>query len=88
MLLYRGNTDGTYSAGVNYSTSNNQDPNQYAGTFLIVDVDGDGRDDFIVKWKSNTDGVRFLVYRGTASGWFLNAVRVVPSTNIPYYNAA
>jgi hypothetical protein len=59
----------------------------YAGSFFIGDVNGDGRDDFIVKWKSSNN-VRFLTYRGTASGSFAAADRTTPSPEIPYYDAA
>ena len=49
LLTYKATSSGTYSAGVNYSASNTHNPNMYAGTFLVDDVNGDGRDDFIVK---------------------------------------
>lgn len=86
LLVYTAKSDGTYNAGVNYSTSNTQDATIYAGTFRIGDVNGDGRDDFIVKWKKDDEN-RFLTYRGTTTGTFSAAVRTVPSIAIPYYNA-
>ncbi len=86
LLTYTANSDGTYNAGVNYYTSNAQNPLQYAGTFLVGDVNGDGRDDFIVKWRSSNNMVRFLTYRGTAAGSFLSAVSTTPTQDIPYYS--
>ena len=87
LLIYTANADGTYNAGVNLSTSNAQNPPLYAGTFLVADVNGDGRDDFIVKWRYNlTLNVEFLTYCGTAQGSFSAAVRTTPQTSIPYYN--
>ena len=86
LLVYTAKEDGTYNAGIKYSTSNAQDASIYAGTFRIGDVNGDGRDDFIVKWKKDDEN-RFLTYRGTTTGDFTAAVRTVPSTAIPYYNA-
>ena len=49
------------------------------------DVNGDGRDDFIVKWKKD-DNNCFLTYTGALSGTFNSAVRIVPSVAVPYYN--
>ncbi|MGN1155042.1 MAG: S8 family serine peptidase [Agathobacter sp.] len=86
LLVYTAKEDGTYNAGVNYSTSNTHNANLYAGKFLVGDVNGDGRDDFIVKWKKDDEN-RFLTYRGTTTGTFSAAVRTVPSIAIPYYNA-
>ena len=88
LRTYTANANGTYNAGINTSTSNSQNPIQYAGTFLIADVNGDGRDDYIVKWKSSSDTVRLLVYRGNADGSFQSAVKTTPLTSVPYYNAA
>ncbi len=88
LLVYAANANGAYSAtGVNYASTNSHDPAVYAGSFFVGDVNGDGRDDFIVKWKSSNN-VRFLTYCGTASGSFAAAVRTTPSPEIPYYDAA
>ncbi len=88
LLVYAANTNGAYPAtGVNYASTNAHDPAVYAGSFFVGDVNGDGRDDFIAKWKSSNN-VRFLTYCGTASGSFAAAVRTTPSPAIPYYDAA
>lgn len=85
LLTYKANSNGTYNSGVNYSTSNSHNPSVYAGTFLVADINGDGRDDFIVKWKNGGD-INFLTYRGTASCSFSSAVRTDTLVGIPYYN--
>ena len=85
LLIYIANADGTYNEGVNRATDNSQDPTVYAGAFFVADVNGDGRDDFIVKWR-NGSKTEFLTYRGTADGTFLGALRTMPETIIPYYN--
>ena len=84
LLVYTANANGTLNAGVNLSTSNTHDPAVYSGAFFIADVDGDGNDDFIVKWR-NGDNIAFLTYRGTSSGTFSAAVRTNLSNAIPYY---
>lgn len=88
LLLYTGKSDGTYNSGFNYGTSNTHNPATYSGSFYVADVDGDGRDDFIVKWHhENTNDVNFLTYRWTDNG--LTVVRSDTFTNeIPYFNAS
>ena len=88
LLLYTGRSDGTYNSGTNFHTSNTHDPATYSGSFYVADVDGDGRDDFIVKWHhENTNDVNFLTYRWTDNG--LTVVRSDTFTNeIPYFNAS
>ena len=58
------------------------------GSFYVADVDGDGQDDFIVKWHhENTNDVNFLTYRWTDNG--LTVVRSATFTTvIPYFNAS
>ena len=87
LLTYIANSNTIYNAGVDFTTNNVSNPSIYAGTYLVGDVDGDGRDDFIVKWKGgNNDSVRFLVYRGLSTGTFQTGIHTYPSINIPYYN--
>ncbi|MBR6676811.1 MAG: VCBS repeat-containing protein, partial [Clostridia bacterium] len=86
LWVYPANADGTYSSGSNTATVNAYNPALYADEYFVEDVNGDGREDFIVKWK-NTDGrVSFVTYLGTTSGTFTAAVRTEPVANIPYYN--
>lgn len=85
LLIYIANADGTYNAAIRQSTSNSHDPVNAAGSFYLADVNGDGRDDFIVKWRSGLN-IRFLTYLGTASGSFTAAVRTYPQPEVPYYN--
>ena len=86
LLVYSALDDLFFDNANIYTTSNTQDPTVYAGTFLIADVNGDGKDDFIVKWRNGTE-TRFLVYRGTNFGSFSSAVGSVFATFIPYYDA-
>jgi subtilisin family serine protease len=87
LLLYTGKSDRTYNTGTNYPTSNAHDPATYAGSFYVADVDGDGKDDFIVKWHhENTNDVNFLTYRWNGSGF--SVVRSDFTNEIPYYNAS
>lgn len=83
-LIYIANSDGTYQPAIRQSTSNQHNPAVFAGVCFIADVNGDGRDDLIVKWK-NGSNVQFLTYLGTPSGSFSAAVRTAPLNPIPYY---
>lgn len=87
LWVYPANADGTYSYGENTATINACDPALYADEYFVEDVNGDGREDFIVKWKKSDGRVCFLTYLGTASGTFSAAVRTEPTTYIPYYNS-
>ena len=87
LLIYKANANGTYNAGVNYATSNTDDPLQFAGNYFVADVNGDGKDDFIVKWQYENN-IRFLTYQGTSNGTFSAAVRTTPTTPIPYFDAS
>ena len=85
LMVYAGNSNNTFNSGINYSTTNNQIPSTYAGRCLVDDVNGDGRDDFIVKWRSGTN-IRFLTYLGTTASSFTSGVYTVPTEDVPYYD--
>lgn len=85
-LIYTANANGSYNAAVRLSTSIAYDLNTYAGTYRVADVNGDGCDDFIIKYKNGNSNA-FLTLRGTSSGSFMPTIRTIPTTSIPYYNA-
>ena len=87
LLIYTANTDCTYDAAIRCPTTDTHDPTSNAGAFYIADVNSDGRDDFIVKWRDGLN-IRLLTYLGMASGSFREALTTTPTTNIPYYNAS
>ena len=64
--------------GVNLTTSDVHDPSTYAERFFVGDVNGDGKQDFIVKYRNETTGcVNFKTYLGTATGNMMPAVTSV-----------
>ncbi len=82
--VYTGNQNGTFNEGVNHPSTRGHDPLTYPTDFFVANVNGDGKDDFIVKCRHNTV-VRFLTYRWTDNG--LTVVRSATFTNeIPYFN--
>lgn len=83
-LIYTAKNDGTYNAAIRQSTSNQHNPVLFAGSFYVADVNGDGRDDFVVKWRNGTV-INYLTYLGTTSGSFSAPVRTTPTIPIPYY---
>lgn len=85
LLVYTANSNGTFNSGVNFATTNNNNPLLYSGRFFVADVDGDGREDFIVKWR-NGDNIAFLTYKGTSTGTFSAAVRTNLTNAIPYFD--
>ena len=84
ILTYTSNANGKYNSGTVFSSSKSLSYVYFYCANYIADVNGDGRDDLVVKYK-NGDNMEFLTYLGTASGSFSEAVVTVPSTSIPYY---
>ncbi len=83
LTVFMGKTDGSFTEPV---TTNSTRTFVYSDPAFAGDFNGDGRDDFIVRWKSYDGRVCFLTYPGTASGGFSAAVRTEPNANIPYYS--
>lgn len=71
LLVYTGNADGTFTEGQNLSSSRKHSLTQWPSKFFAADVNGDGKDDFVVQYR-NTNGKRcILVYKGTSVGPYL-----------------
>ncbi len=87
LLIYTANSDGTYNAAIRHSTTTPHDPSQYSETMFIADVNGDGRDDFVVKRRNEHNCVQFLTYLGTTAGAFSAPITTTPSTSIPYFDS-
>lgn len=86
-LIYTANSDGTYNTPIRQSTGEYHDPSEFAETMFVSDVNGDGKDDFIVKLKGYYDGVEFMTYLGTSDGSFTSAILTTPTINILYYDS-
>ena len=71
LLVYTGKADGTFNEGVNLSSTRNHDLVQLPAKCLVADVNGDGKDDFVVQYR-NTNGKRYaLVYKGKSTSPYL-----------------
>ncbi len=83
LLVYTANSDGSINEGVNLASSRNHDPYTWPCQFFIADVNGDGKDDFIVHWKNSSGKRCNLVYKGKSSSPFLEdaTVNALESTN-------
>jgi hypothetical protein len=51
VLIYYAAANGTYNEGVNTATSQLYDPITYPGTEHLMDVNGDGKEDFVLHWR-------------------------------------
>lgn len=83
MLVYFANASGNYNEAVQISTTQQQNLTNYPCTVHIMDTDGDGKDDFAVRYRTTEKRTGFHVYKGTTSGFSAS----IPTTMIffPYY---
>ena len=78
LRVYLANSSATYSEGVNLSTNDIHDPSIYAERFYVADVNGDGKKDFILKYRNESTGeVNFKTYVGSVTGNMMPAVTSV-----------
>ncbi len=87
MLIYTANSDGTYNAGIRHSTTTIHDPTLYSETMFIADINGDGRDDFVVKRRNEYNGIEFITFPGLSTGALGNAIISSPTTFVPYFDS-
>ncbi len=88
LLTYTADTNGTYPHTYRSVSTHSHDVVKYPCGAYIADVNGDGRDDLIIKWKNSGNNISLLTYLGTTTGTFNEAVATAPSTSVPYYIAA
>ncbi|MBR6427266.1 MAG: VCBS repeat-containing protein, partial [Clostridia bacterium] len=69
LLVYTANSNGTYNAGVNFSSTHKHNPYSWACSLFVADVNGDGCDDFIVKWRKASGTTTVFVHPGSSSGF-------------------
>lgn len=82
LLVYKGNSDGTFSPGENLSSDYPHAPETYPGEYFVTDVNGDGKDDFVLHYKDSNNRRSALVYYGTSEMPYLNdAIDALISTN-------
>ena len=88
LLTYRGRTNGYYYSGVNQDTSNGYNKKTWPAHSYVGDIDGDGADDFIVKWKyAGDDEVSVHVYLGGyPNGTNIFSTAKTTHSYIPFYN--
>ncbi len=88
--VFTASTNGTYNQATTYNTWDEHSPKDYAERVLLADVNGDGRDDLIVKSRE-LDGdyynVHLITYRGTSAGSFESAVSTNTVKSVVFYNS-
>ena len=73
------------TTGVNFVSTNVNDPYRWPASFFVADVNNDGKDDFIVQWCTSSKLRTTYTYLGKASssgGYFSAAVS--STSSIPY----
>lgn len=83
LRVYTGTSSGTFNAGVNLTSTRGHNPADYPSKNFVTDVDGDGKDDFVVHWKNHSSDRSNLVYKGkSASPYLIDATTdALSSTN-------
>ena len=85
LLVYKGTTSATYGTGNNYTKNETLDLTTFPSCFFLDDVDGDGRDDFIVKYCITSGRTAFITYTGASTGAFSDP-NISPYFTTPYFN--
>ncbi len=85
LLVYKGTSSATYGTGTSYNMSDTLDLPELPSCFFLADATGDGRMDFIVKYKSGSV-VAFITYAGTSSGSFSVGAYSNIYSEPPYFN--
>ncbi|MCR5308082.1 MAG: VCBS repeat-containing protein, partial [bacterium] len=84
LITYKANITGSYDSAISQTTTNGYNRKTWPATSLVGDINGDGKDDFIVKWKYATDDeVSVHVYLGGTNGF---TTANTTHSSIPFYN--
>lgn len=87
LLLYMGNDLGTFNEGVNLYCSKIHDSYLKPYQAIVMDVDNDFKDDFVISYKENNGKRSFIVYKGTDTSPFIidSAINSLDS-NFDYFD--
>ncbi len=84
LITYNGSTSGYYGSPTTQTMANGYNRKTWPSTSLVGDINGDGTDDFIVKWKyAADDEVSVHVYLG---GINVFSTANTTHSSIPFYN--
>lgn len=87
LLVYEGTLSATYGTGKKSNMIDTLNLPELPSCFFLADATGDGRMDFIVKYRSGSGmgNVGFITYAATASGSFSAGAYSNLSTSGPAY---
>ena len=78
---FKGRTDGLFDS-INYYSSNYYQSSSIIANYYVMDVNGDGYDDFVIK-RNFSSNIYFYVFNGSSTGF---SGYTSTSTSIPYYD--
>ncbi len=84
VLVYYANSSGNYNEAVNTATDELYDPTTYPNTRHIMDANGDGKMDFVVRWRRPDLCTSIHNYSGTTSSGVSQAT-ATQLQMFPYY---
>ena len=87
LSVYLRKTNGSFQECVNLSSSRYHYPYQFPVKFLVMDVDNDSKDDFIVVYKNSSGKIGILVYKGSnVSPYILDATSNALNSTYDYFD--
>ena len=86
LLVYKRKSDVIYETVGNQTTSETLDLTEIPSCLFLADVTGEGRADFIVKYRCSNGNTRFITYVATNSTPSFGAAVYSAETAIPYFH--
>ena len=87
LLVYLGNSSGSFNEAVNLTSTRIHNSYLYPYKPMVMDVNNDGCDDFVIVFKNSSGKIGILVYNGTSSSpYILDATTNALTGNFDYFD--
>ena len=87
LLIYLGKSNGSFEEAVNLSSCRYHNTYDYPVKFLVMDVNNDSKDDFVVVYKNTNGKMHFLTYKGkNTSPYIEDATTDALLSNYDYFD--
>lgn len=87
LLVYTGTSTGSFNEAVNLSSSRFHNTYLYPVKELVMDVNNDGNDDFVIVYKNSSGKIGILTYKGTnTSPYIVDATTNALTSTYNYFD--